>query len=269
MLYSYSRLKCFRKCPLAYRYRYIDKIEVPEFETIESFMGSRVHEVLDSFYGEILKGKVPEMDEMLGMYHGLWDRHINPGVVVNRADESVPGFRTTGARCLEDYYNSYKPFDAAVILATELKVRIDLLGDGKYNFVGYIDRLDAGCGGMYEIHDYKTGRDLPGQKKISSDEQLALYELGLRQNMREATDVELVWHFLRHGKEIRSRRSNGDMGALKESLISTVRKIEEAIVDDHFPAVRTNLCAWCDYQEVCSDVPGRKDYRQARLSSYP
>ncbi len=268
MQYSYSRIRCFRECPRAFRYEYIDKLKVPEFETIEAFMGSRVHEVLERFYGSILKGSEPHLDEVHGLYADLWDKHMSPAVVVNNETLSAGDYRSAGAKCLEEYYHSYKPFEKEKTIATELMVRIDLLGEGSYKFIGFIDRLDRNGGGIYEIHDYKTSRSLPSQKKKDGDEQLALYELGIRQNMDDVREVDLVWHYLRHNAEIRSKRTGKDIENLKGSLFSTIKRIEESVVDDDFPAYRTNLCAWCAYQEACRDGCRGNAGRQTSLKIY-
>ena len=268
MVYSYSRLRCFRRCPLSYRFQYIDKVEVPEFETIESFMGSRVHETLDLFYGEISKGKAPGLEDLLTSYAVLWDKYMSPAVVVNKPCASVEDFRLAGAKCLEDYYLAYEPFDKTRVIATEFKVKIDLLGDGRYDFIGYIDRLDADSDGAYEIHDYKTSRALPSRKGKDGGEQLALYELGVRQNIGDVREVEHVWHYLRHNREIRSKKTHDDLETLKESLISAVDQIEKAAAEDDFPAMRTNLCGWCAYQEICSQERHAKRPRQTTLSGY-
>ena len=46
-LYSHSRLSTFENCPLKFKYTYIDKIETGIEESIEAFLGSRVHEALE------------------------------------------------------------------------------------------------------------------------------------------------------------------------------------------------------------------------------
>ncbi len=43
----------FQAMPLRIPVRYVDKIEFEEFETIEAFMGSRVHEAFDMLYLEL------------------------------------------------------------------------------------------------------------------------------------------------------------------------------------------------------------------------
>ena len=47
--YSHSRLSTFEQCPLKFKFQYIDKIEKAE-ESVEAFMGKRVHEVLEKLY---------------------------------------------------------------------------------------------------------------------------------------------------------------------------------------------------------------------------
>jgi len=267
MLYSYSRIKRFGKCPLAYRFEYIDKVEIEEFDTIEAFMGSMVHESLDVFYGEALKGAIMPLDSLLSFYSDLWKEKIHPGVVVNSKDMSCDDYHAGGSKCLTDYYNQYSPFDHAETIETEMKVFIDLLGDGKYKFIGYIDRLDRAHHGGYEIHDYKTGGSVPSKKQIEGDTQLALYELGIRQSRKDVDAVEHVWHYLRHNKEIRSKKSLSDMESLKTGLVSAISEIEKATRDDFFPAKKTHLCRWCAYQGICLQQK-KAPTRQTHLSKF-
>ena len=263
MIYSYSRIKRFGKCPLAYRFEYIDKVEIEEFDTIEAFMGSMVHESLDVFYGEGLKGTIMSLDSLLSIYSDLWKEKIHPGVVVNSKDMSLEDYLASGSKCLIDYYNQYSPFDHAETIGTEMKVFIDLLGDGKYKFIGYIDRLDKAKHGGYEIHDYKTGGSVPSKKQTEGDTQLALYELGVRQSIKDADSVEHVWHYLRHNREIRSKKTVSDMEVLKAGFVSAINEIEKSAKEDFFPAKKTHLCKWCAYQGIClqqKKAPTRQTY---------
>jgi putative RecB family exonuclease len=267
MLYSYSRIRRFGKCPLAYRFEYIDKVKIEEFDTIEAFMGSRVHESLDVFYREALAGKILPLEEVLAVYAESWQNKLHPGVVINSQDLSCQDYRLTGEKCIKDYYDHYSPFDQSEVLGTELKVFIDLLGDGKYKFIGYIDRLDRADHGGYEIHDYKTGGSVPSKREVKDDTQLALYELGIRQLRKDADSVEHVWHYLRHNREIRSKKSGSELDALKTGLLISIKEIEKATRDDFFPAKKTHLCKWCAYQEICLQQK-KAPLRQTHLSKF-
>ena len=40
--FSHSRLNAYENCPMQYRLRYVDKVDVPRRESIEAFLGKRV-----------------------------------------------------------------------------------------------------------------------------------------------------------------------------------------------------------------------------------
>lgn len=42
---------------------------------------------------------------------------------------------------------------------------------------GYVDRISVRREGLWQIHDYKTGRWVPTQEDLDSDRQLALYQI--------------------------------------------------------------------------------------------
>ena len=46
-VYSHSRLSCFEQCPHKFKLQYIDKVETEVEESIEAYLGLRVHETLE------------------------------------------------------------------------------------------------------------------------------------------------------------------------------------------------------------------------------
>jgi putative RecB family exonuclease len=252
MLYSHSRLSCFEDCPRCFQYRYISKVPIEYFETVEQFMGSRVHESLEKLYKDVLSGKDTTLDEVLDHFNAIWDNSICDGVVVNSEGMTHSHYLSNGMKCLADYYHRHYPFQPHSILACELRVNVDLLGDGNYKLLGFIDRVDSDRSGRYDIHDYKTGSKLPSQNQIDKDRQLAIYEMGLRQMYCDIKDVEYNWHYLAHDKHLKSRRNSESLDKHKREIIKSIHSIEEAIVNDHFPKVRTPKCSWCEYQGFCA-----------------
>ena len=268
MQYSYSRVTCFENCPQAFKFRYIDKLDVERFESIEAFMGSRVHDTLEKFYKDRNLGKIAPINDMLTHYNSLWERQITPEVVVNREGLTQEHYRVVGEKCLVDYYNRYKPFSKGKTIETEMQIRVDLLGDGEYKFIGYIDRLDTRDDNIYEIHDYKTSQRLPTQEIADRDRQLALYELGIRQLWNDVEEVDLVWHYLVFDKEIKSKRSKTHLEELQQDLLGLIHKIEKATDIDDFPAIESGLCGWCEYQEHCKLKKHQVKTRQMPLNKY-
>jgi putative RecB family exonuclease len=250
-VYSISRVATFDDCRLRYKYQYVDRLKA-ERETIEAYMGSRVHEALQELYGFVRNGVVKPREWLLDTYEGLWDKNLTAAVKVVRAEYGPDDYRRKGRKCLEDYYAAYAPFDQAKVVATEKKLTFKLRDEaGEVDFLGFIDRLDWNDRArIFEIHDYKTSGSLPSQEDADADEQLGLYHLAVRNEWPDAADVRLVWHYLVFNKEIVSSRKRDDLDALEKEIVRRVRRIEAAT---EFPPTRSALCDWCGYQDICPE----------------
>jgi len=47
MIYSHSRLAAFEQCPLRFKFQYIDKLKPDIKQSIEGFLGNKVHDTLE------------------------------------------------------------------------------------------------------------------------------------------------------------------------------------------------------------------------------
>ena len=192
--FSPSSLACFEKCPKQYSFRYLEKLPV-ESEGIEAFVGKRVHEILERLYRFVADGRVPALDQVLWRYQQNWEEKFDARRVrIVREGTDVDFYRSAGLRGLSNYYRRHYPFDADETLALEKPIRFHLDGEGRYALRGIIDRLVRARDGVLEIHDFKTGRRIPRQEELDRDRQLGLYELGVRELLREQGEVRLVWH---------------------------------------------------------------------------
>ncbi len=250
-VYSISRVGVFDDCRLRYRYQYIDRLKADK-ETIEAYMGSRVHEALQELYGFVRNGVVKPREWLLDTYESLWERNLTDTVKVVRQEYAPDDYRRKGRKCLEDFYGAYAPFDRAKVVATEKKVTFKLRDEaGEVEFLGFIDRLDwDDRAKVFEIHDYKTSGSLPSQEDADRDEQLGLYHLAVRSEWPDADGVRLVWHYLVFNREIVSSRKPEDLETLEKEIVRRVRRIEAAT---EFPPTRSALCDWCGYQDICPE----------------
>jgi putative RecB family exonuclease len=265
-VYSISRVGVFDDCRLRYKFQYLDRMKADK-ETIEAFMGSRVHEALQEFYGFVRNGVVKSQDWLLDAYERLWERNLTDAVKIVRPGLVPDDFRRRGRKCLEDYYGTYEPFDRAKVVATEKKVMFKLRDEaGEVEFLGFIDRLDwDDRDRVFEIHDYKTSGSLPSQEDADRDEQLGLYHLAVRSAWRDAKDVRLVWHYLVFNREIVSSRKPEDLDALEKEIVRRVRRIEAAT---EFPPTRSALCDWCGFQDVCPEWKHPLEVAKLPLNEY-
>jgi putative RecB family exonuclease len=247
--YSHSRLSAYENCPLKYRYAYVDRIKLERMpESIEAFMGKRVHETLEKLYSDRMLSKENTLDGLLEFYDGAWGKNWNDDVQIVRAEFTPENYHETGRRCIADYYKRYAPFDRGRTLKLEAPVYVNIDG---YRLMGYIDRLDYLGDGRYEIHDYKTSRSLPAQSYFDDDRQLALYQIGVHGMWKDAEKVDLVWHYLVHDREMRSCRSPACLESLKSSVVELIHRIENAEIEYDFPAAESELCRWCEYRSLC------------------
>ncbi|MGE5446041.1 MAG: RecB family exonuclease [Ignavibacteriales bacterium] len=246
-LYSHTRLSSYKQCPLRYRLKYIDKIP-EETKTIEQFMGSRVHEALERLYKNLISAKIMPLERVIGYFHRNWEKEWDDNIRFVNKDLSKDDYRGLGEKCIRDYYESYHPFNQSKTIHAEKRVSFALDEDKRCKIQGYIDRLAIAPDGTYEIHDYKTSKNLPTQKEKDEDKQLALYQIGVKNMWSDAHSIKLLWHYLVFNKEMSSSRTDDDIERLRAEEITLINEIESAT---EFPPLESLLCSWCSYQSIC------------------
>jgi len=247
-IYSHSRLASFENCRKQFQFRYVLGIPA-ESEGIEAFVGKRVHEVLERLYVFADQGRVPALEKVLARYHAIWDEHFDPERVrIVRSGTDAAFYRELGVRCLSNYYRRHYPFDGSETLGLEERVLFDLDEAGRYRMQGIIDRISRTPDGVIEIHDYKTGRYVPSQKKLDEDRQLALYQIGLAESYGERQPIRLVWHYVARGELRTSTRTSEQLGRLREQTIDLIERIG---AETEFAPSKIPLCDWCEYRSIC------------------
>lgn len=247
--YSYSRLKTFEQCPLKYKYTYHDKAERDFANSIESFMGSRVHETLEMLYKDLKHQKLNTKEQVLNHYKRIWKENFTDNLKLVKEQYSEKEYYKMGLKYLEDYYESHKPFDSDYTLGLEQEVYIDLFNDEKYILKGYVDRLAVKENTLI-IHDYKTSSTLPTENEINLDKQLTLYALALQGKYSDIKNIELVWHYLAFDKDIKITRTDNDYEHLKEEIKNKIDKIE-SVSSEEFTPKESILCDWCEFASLC------------------
>ncbi len=245
MIFSHSSFSCFEQCPRKFRYRYIDKVKTETEETIETFLGKRVHESLEKIYRDLMLERLRSLEEILQFYNSRWDKNWNDDKIIINGNHGAEERKKIGAKFLSSYYNRHSPFNHSRTIGLEIQVRFRLNGFG---IKGFIDRL-AIAGDTIEIHDYKTGSYLPALEQLEQDRQLHLYAMAAKK-MYPFANVELVWHFLAFDKEIRVKVLEERLQRVCDSTSSLIGKINS---EKEFPKKQSKLCAWCEFRNICKD----------------
>jgi len=249
MFYSYSRLDTFSKCGLKYKFTYHDKLEKDFDNTIEGFMGSRVHDSLEHLYKQKKYERTLTVDQLKDHYKKIWSETINDDVKVIRPDLKVKDYYNMGLKYIADYHKKHFPFEEDHTIGMEVKVDVDLFNDDKYVMRGYVDRVGI-KDGIYIIHDYKTSGTLPSKDDIENNYQLALYAIALKDKYPDAKDFELVWHYLAFDTEIRIRKKPEDYERIKVYIRNKIDFIE-AMNESDFTPKESALCGWCQFASKC------------------
>lgn len=246
--YSPSKLDTYQNCPRRYRYRYVDKIERPS-RSVEAFLGTCVHSAFEKLYENVSHGRNPYLEETLAAFNEAWDSGWSPDIAIKDGRYQAEDWKKLGQDCVRNYYQTHEPFNRDKTVAVEKRIGFSLTAAGQeYRVEGYIDRLALGPDGIFEIHDYKTARSLPSQADVDADWQLAIYDIAVRHNWPDAKNVRLIWHFVRHGKDLVSSRSAESLESLKAELASLIERIKS---DHVFEPKPSPLCDWCEYRDLC------------------
>lgn len=247
-LYSHSRLSSFENCRKQFEFRYILKIP-SESESIEAFVGKRVHEILERLYLFVGKGQIPGVEKVVDRYQKLWEETYDADRVrIVREGTPLSFYRELGEQCLRGYYVRHYPFDEDETLGIEKRVVFPLDESGEYKMQGIIDRISRTRDGTIEVHDYKTGARVPSQKMLDQDRQLALYQIGLAREYGEDVPFRLVWHYVAKNQTRSSTRTPEELAALRESTIERIDEIQSA--SEYLPR-KIALCPWCEYKSRC------------------
>jgi len=251
VLFSHSRLSSFEDCAKKYEYRYLLKIP-RDVESIEGFVGKRVHEVLERLYIAVGKGHVPTLPQVIHRYNALFDEHYDAERVrIVKSENSPDDYRANGERSLSNYYRRHYPFDADETLGIEEHVVFELDEAGRYGIQGYVDRISRARDGTIEIHDYKTGRWVPNQAQIDADRQLAFYQIGIAERFGADSAIRLVWHYVLRNQTRTSTRTPEQLEALRAETIRLIDRIHAAT---RFEPRTSTLCGWCEYNDICPAV---------------
>lgn len=238
---SYSQIQTFEICPLHYKLKYILKIPTPQ-TSAQSF-GTSVHSTLRDFYLEYLKGQKLKSSDALSILERNWinegyDSKFDERRTYEKAKKLITSF-------LKDNFDEKK-----LPLALELPFNF-MLNDLKIG--GRIDRIDSLEDGKIEIIDYKTGNNLPDERKLATDQQLTVYALAA--NMvadkvlnRKPEDVTLSLFYVESNKKFTTTRTKEQLEEAKKTILQK----RDLIAQSSFLCSRNNLCIACEYKMLCS-----------------
>jgi len=238
---SYSQLQTFATCPLHYKLRYILNLPSPPSAALS--YGVSVHSTLRDFFLGLKEQQATE-EAMLQLLKKNW---IDQGFTSKAHEEQT----YKQAQTLLTAFAKQTLQQPPNTLAVELPFNF-WLNNNKLKVGGRIDRIDTLPDGRIEIIDYKTGKNVPTEKKVREDLQLSFYALAateVRDGIlgKDPSDILLTLYYLEEDKKISTTRTREDIEKAKADILT---KVEEIQTSD-FTCSHSILCKQCEYQMLC------------------
>ncbi len=242
MDFSYSKLALYRRCPFAYKHRYIDGHYTPP--TPAMILGSVLHKALEDFYRHDLLTtfhlRKPSPARMNDCFDRAWRSFTFP--TTEDADQA----RSAGFEILKNFHATF--VDGGKFRPAWRVEQYFEIFCGAHRVRGYIDRIDKHPDGSIEVVDYKSDKTLRTQEEIDKDLQLAVYFLGCARGLN-VFPQRLSLLFLRHAQVLSTTRYTQESVAAIEAELGAL--VEEVATATEFPAKKNCYCASCPCNLEC------------------
>lgn len=239
---SPSRASDFKVCPQLFKFKAIDKIEVPP--TVYQARGTTAHLALQWLFDLPAEERTPE--KLYGLFRKAW--------VELRQDEFPDLFddtdeeRAWGIESLTVLANYFLVEDPTKLepLDRELDMTEAL---GEITIRGILDRMEEEPDGVV-ITDYKTGKAPPERYAIPAFFALKIYALLIRQRTGR-TPIRLKLMYLNGPTVYEIPITDAQLDATHRKLEALWSAINRAIINNEFPPRPGKLCSWCQFQDRC------------------
>ena len=239
---SPSRASDFKHCPQLFKFRAIDRIEVPP--TPAQARGTTAHLALQRLYDLPPDERTPEA--LYDLFRLCWVELRETEFAELFDDETAE--RTWGIESLEILANYFGVEDPAKV--EPLERELDMLEDlGDITIRGILDRMEQN-GDELVITDYKTGRAPPERYALPAFFALKIYALLIRKRLgRTPTQLRLL--YLSGPTEYTIGVTDTQLDAMERQLNALWAAINRAITNQNFPTRPGRLCDWCQYRDLC------------------
>jgi len=255
---SPSRASDFKVCPQLFKFRAIDRIEVPP--TVYQARGTTAHLALQRLFDLPAPHRTPET---------LYDLFRQAWVELKTTEFSdlfanTEAERAWGIESLEVLANYFGIEDPRAVdpIDRELDMTEEV---GHMTIRGILDRMDDEERGLV-ITDYKTGKAPPERYALPAFFALKIYAL-LTRIRTGRTPVALRLMYLNGPTVYEIPINDAQLDAMERQLEALWSAIERALDEDRWPTRTGVLCDYCSYRQRCPAWEGEAALAVPALAS--
>lgn len=252
---SFSAISSFQRCPLAFKFRYLDQLR-EDVVSASLVFGGAIHSAIELHFNELMAGNpAPDLDTLLYSFQDAWRNRENGSIRFNKGDDE----NTLGElaeRMLRAFQSSSGAVPEGRILGVEEELRGGII-PGVPDILGRIDLLVETSDAVV-VTDWKTSRSRWNANQATDNaDQLLLYS-------------ELVRDLV-PGKSLRTQfmvvtKAKTPSVEMHTAAVSprqiartkrTVQRVWRAIESGNFyPTPSPMNCSGCPFKAACREWTG-------------
>ena len=239
---SVSQVKMFLRCPLQYKFRYIDGLKIPATGSL--LLGKSIHSALEGNYSQKIETKQDlPAENVLALFSDRWEKEVKETIFDD--DEKAGAVKDDGIKLVTVYHQQIAPLIEPRHVEKEFNLAFENVS---YTLKGIIDLVDV----TGTIIDHKTAKRSMSPDDVASDIQLTCYALAYR-SVFGAREKELRFDVMVRTKvpklqQIPTTRTDGDIQRFLKILGFVSKAIQSGIF---YPCEDRQTCSWCGYRGLC------------------
>lgn len=238
---SVTQLKMYLRCPLQYKFRYIDGLKIPPVSALT--LGKSIHSALEINYSQKIKTKEDlSVNQVKDLFSDLWEADVKETLF---EEGEKPGqVKDEGIGLITTYHKQVSPTIQPKVVEKEFELSFQNVD---YTLKGKLDLVDN----QDIIIDHKTTKRSMQEENINTDLQLTCYSLAYRHalGLQEKALRFDVMVRTKNPKiqQISTQRTQEDIDRFLKILAYVSTAIQKSI----FYPNENYFCGVCGYRDLC------------------
>lgn len=251
---SWSQLSTFRRCPLSYQFRYLDKVE-PEYIASSLLIGSSIHSAIELHHRRELEGApLPDLDELLTGFWNEWKDRTEESAEVrfSKRENDLNEVHQLASRMLTAFLESPFRETNGTIIGIEERMSEKVLA-GCRPLLGIVDLVFESDDRLV-VRDYKTaGRKWNQRSAESNGGQLELYgELAKRLLPERKLSFEFVVITKTKSPTVERFAIQSSSRRMERTKLVADVTLDAIATGVFYPNKNPMTCSTCPYHSACA-----------------